>query len=174
MSQLHQRNNKNIQTLKTNRHQNLKKIKKNKKKLQTLAREDPVPRKRPSSIFSEWRRRRCCFLLVTQSFLSSSLNCSTNNTISRCGRGWWRHDGTTCACATSPAQSCSPIGLQWLGQAGHFLQHLVVGVLIVVVWLDQDDAGRPLGARRRSQILEAGGEKLMKKTVHQTKQTKTY
>lgn len=77
-------------------------------------------------------------------------------------------------CATGPAQSCSLIGLQWLGQAGHFLQHLVVGVLIVVVWLDQDDAGRPLGARRRSQILEAGGAKLMKKTVHQTDQTKTY
>lgn len=57
-------------------------------------------------------------------------------------------------------RSCSPISSQWLGQAGHFLQHLVVGVLIVVVRLDQDDAGRPLGARRRSQILGAGGGKV--------------
>lgn len=41
------------------------------------------------------------------------------------------------------------------------------------MWLDEDDAGGPLGTCRRSQILEAGGEKSMKKTDYQTEQTKT-
>lgn len=63
------------------------------------------------------------------------------------------HDG--------PPQSCSLIGSQRFGQAGHFLQTLVVGVLVVVVRFDQDHAGRPLGARRRSQILEAEQKRMM-------------
>lgn len=45
-------------------------------------------------------------------------------------------------------------GSERFGQAGHLLHALVVGVLVVLVRLDQDHAGRPLGARRRAQILK--------------------
>lgn len=61
----------------------------------------------------------------------------------------------------SPPQCCSLIGSQRFGQAGHFLQTLVVGVLVVVMRFDQDHAGRPLGARRRSQILRAEQKQIM-------------
>lgn len=40
------------------------------------------------------------------------------------------------------------------GEAGHLLHTLVVGILIVLMRFDQDHAGRPLRACRRTQILE--------------------
>lgn len=39
--------------------------------MQVFAREDPAPKKRPSSIFSQWPRRRCRFSWVIQRFKAS-------------------------------------------------------------------------------------------------------
>lgn len=40
------------------------------------------------------------------------------------------------------------------GQAGNFLQALVIRFLVIFMRFDEDDAGRPLRARRGTQILE--------------------
>lgn len=91
----------------------------------------------------------------------------------------WRH---LCVHPLAPAGSCSLIGSQWLGQAGHFLQDLIVGFLVVLVWLDEDDTGGPLGSCRRSQVLEAGGggasmrnsDDLTRKSSQKTSQTHNF
>ena len=40
-----------------------------------------------------------------------------------------------------------------LGQDGDLLQALVVGLLVLLVGLDEDHTGRPFGTRRRTQVL---------------------